>query len=79
MEPQLAHWLPFAHPYCWGGGGRFPPNDPSYCNSVKCMQHYYYPTRMRRGKVIGRAVIVVVVVIVAVMDTKVAKSGDVRT
>ena len=31
----------------------------------------YYPTRMRRGKVIGRVVVVV--------DTKIAKSGDVRT
>ena len=31
----------------------------------------YYPARMRRGKVIGRVVVVVV-------DTKIAKSGDVR-
>ena len=32
-----------------------------------------YPARMRRGKVIGRVVVVVVV------DAKIAKSGDVRT
>ena len=32
----------------------------------------YYPARMRRGKVIGRVVVVVV-------DTKIVKSGDVRT
>ena len=31
-----------------------------------------YPARMRRGKVIGRVIVVVV-------DTKIAKSGDVRT
>ena len=34
--------------------------------------HYYnYPVHMRRGKVIGRVVVVV--------DTKIAKSEDVRT
>ena len=32
---------------------------------------HIYPVRMRRGKVIGRVVVVV--------DTKIAKSGDVRT
>ena len=31
-------------------------------------QSYYYPTRMRRGKVISRVVVVVVVVVV--VDTK---------
>ena len=35
---------------------------------------YIYPARMHRGKVIGRVVVVVVVV-----DTKIAKSGDVLT
>ena len=35
----------------------------------------YYPTRMRRGKVIGRVVVVAVVI----LDTKIAKSGDGRT
>ena len=33
---------------------------------------YYYPAQMRRGKVISR-------VFVVVMDTKITKSGDVRT
>ena len=32
---------------------------------------------MRRGKVIGHVVVIVVVVVV--LDTKIAKSGDVRT
>ena len=43
----------------------------SYCNNLcSC-----YPARMRRGKVIGRVVVVVVVVV----DTKIDKSGDVCT
>ena len=37
----------------------------------------YYPARMCRGKVIDRVVVVVVVVVV--VDTKITKSGDVRT
>ena len=37
------------------------------CHIVK---HYFYPARTHRGKVIGHVVVV---------DTKIAKSGDVRT
>ena len=40
---------------------------------MQCHYYNYYPVRMRRGKVIGRIVVVVVV------DTKITKSGDVRT
>ena len=47
-----------------------------------CMAGCFYPAHMRRGKVIGRVVVVVVivvVVVVVVVDTKIAKSGYVRT
>ena len=37
--------------------------------------HHHYPARMHRGKVIGRVVVVVVVVV----DTKIAKFGDLGT
>ena len=45
-----------------------------YKQNQYCFVLNFYPARMRRGKVIGRVVVVVVVV-----DTKIAKSGDVRT
>ena len=37
----------------------------------------YYPTRIRRGKVIGSVVVVIVVIVV--MDTKITKSGGMGT
>ena len=49
-----------------------------HCHEMPAMAPFVnYPTRMRRGKVIGRVVAVVVVIVV--VDTKNAKSGDVRT
>ena len=71
------------HLQCWTAlgvslsqGQNQPPylsSQPYFGLSAPSVQLHLYPARMRRGKVIGCVVVVIVV------DTKIAKSGDVHT